>query len=271
MKKIIAVILILGIVILTGCSRIPGIDAQEIPEIPQDSQTESEQKPDDPGKPTGSSEGTQVTGQLSDPSGFEEYGSPKEDGARPPASAPAETAEIPLQSETTVPTQGSQSKPAQDEDYIVIIAPQEEAPTESSAPVQESESSAPVPETTPEPEPTQPPQASEPAPTPEQSAQPTGPEQPTQPAEPEPTPEPTFDVSQWVSFAKSYGQQVGLIYDASATDCWDNPILASSKSVYLERDITSRLERYVRYGYTAFCVWSESLPDGRYNIYIGYA
>jgi len=65
--------------------------------------------------------------------------------------------------------------------------------------------------------------------------------------------------------------QVGLSYDPQATSCWDNPIIASSKSIYLERDITSRLSRYVREGMTAFCVWSEPLADGRYNIYIGYA
>ena len=122
---------------------------------------------------------------------------------------------------------------------------------ESSVPEQTPDDTAPVPDPAqnPDPEPTQPPQTSEPA----------------------PEPEPVFDVSVWVSFAQSYGQQIGLSYDSTATDCWDNPILARAKSIYLERDITSRLDRYVRYGYTAFCVWSEQLPDGRYNIYIGYA
>lgn len=112
---------------------------------------------------------------------------------------------------------------------------------------------------------------------------PTVPAEPAKPTEPEPTqdtepvPEETkeseteFDVSKWVSFAKEYGLKLGLSYDDSATDCWDNPILASSKSIYLERDITSRLNRYANGGMTAFCVWAELRSDGRYDIYIGYA
>ena len=110
---------------------------------------------------------------------------------------------------------------------------------------------------------------SKPAQIPEATSDPTPNPQPE--SIPEPESEPAFDISYWVSFAKTYGQQIGLSYDSQATDCWDNPILASPKSIYLERDISSRLSRYVREGMTAFCVWSEQLPDGRYNIYIGSA
>ena len=85
--------------------------------------------------------------------------------------------------------------------------------------------------------------------------------------EPEP---PAFDVQVWVDFTISYGQQIGLEYDASATDCWDTPITASSQSKYLERDITARLNRYMVHGMTGFSVWAESRPDGKYNLYIGY-
>lgn len=273
MKKIIAVILVLGMVILAGCGRIPDIDAQENPEITQNAQTEPETNLDDIEKSSEPSEGHPVTDKPSDSSGFEAVESPTEDDSQAPEAKPAEDTDIPSQSEPTAPTQESSANPAKGEDYIIVIGPQDKDPTESSVPEQEPENTAPVPEPTqtPDPEPT-PPQTSEPAP-----------EQPTQPVEPEPTPEPTpepapepepepaFDVSVWVSFAQSYGQQVGLSYDSTATACWDNPILASAKSIYLERDITSRLDRYVRYGYTAFCVWSEQFPDGRYNIYIGYA
>ena len=74
----------------------------------------------------------------------------------------------------------------------------------------------------------------------------------------------------WVDFAISYGQQIGLEYDASATDCWDAPITASNQSKYLERDITARLNRYLERGMSGFSVWAESRPDGKYNLYIGY-
>lgn len=83
--------------------------------------------------------------------------------------------------------------------------------------------------------------------------------------------EQAFDVDYWVGFAISYGQQIGLAYDSGVTECWDNPIIASSKSIYLERDITSRLDRYLKRGMTAFGVWAQPRGDGAYDIYIAYA
>lgn len=101
------------------------------------------------------------------------------------------------------------------------------------------------------------------------SSEPTTPPEPV----PEPQPEgtPAFDIQEWISFAQNYGLSVGLIYDSTATGCWDNPIIASSKSVYLERDIKSRLELYAADGITYFCVWAQLRTDGRYDLYIGYA
>lgn len=99
----------------------------------------------------------------------------------------------------------------------------------------------------------------------------------TQPVtEPAPEPEitepeiPEFDIQTWIDYAISYGQQLGFAYDFSATDCWDNPIIASDQSKYLERDITSRLNRYLNRGMTGFCVWTEVRADGKYDFYIGY-
>lgn len=106
--------------------------------------------------------------------------------------------------------------------------------------------------------------------TPAQETQPeTEAEQETEPESSEPE-APAFDVQVWVDFAVSYGQQIGLEYDSSAVDCWDNPIIASSQSKYLERDITARLNRYLNRGMTGFCVWAEARADGKYDIYIGY-
>ena len=61
------------------------------------------------------------------------------------------------------------------------------------------------------------------------------------------------------------------MYYATATDCWDNPIVASERSQYLERDIRSRLELYRADGMTYFCVWAQLRTDGGYDLYIGYA
>lgn len=89
---------------------------------------------------------------------------------------------------------------------------------------------------------------------------------------PAPTPEPEVDIVYWVSYAKSYANSVGLNLNSDAVDCWDNPITANSKSVYLERDITNRLERYAAdEAISDVWIWSEALGNGDYNIYIGYA
>ena len=101
-------------------------------------------------------------------------------------------------------------------------------------------------------------------------------EEPSIPAitEPEPTsePEPTFDIDYWISYAKSTAVSLGLTLDSSATDCWDNPITAKPTCIYLERDISSRLNRYAKdEEITAVWFWYECIGTGSYLIYIGYA
>ena len=65
---------------------------------------------------------------------------------------------------------------------------------------------------------------------------------------------------------------VGLRLESSAVDCWDNPITAGAHSLYLERDIQSRLNRYARdEDITDVWIWAEERPDGSYDLYIGYA
>lgn len=168
---------------------------------------------------------------------FSPAGEPEETQESPEASFPqaTENPAIPTESEQSSDTSSPNQKP--------------EATSGSSEP-------QPLPEPEPNPESETPP-ASEPEDTPS--------------PEPEPEPEaPAFDVQVWIDFAVSYGQQIGLEYDAGATDCWDAPITASSQSKYLERDITSRLSRYLESGMTGFSVWAEVRSDGKYNLYIGY-
>lgn len=125
------------------------------------------------------------------------------------------------------------------------------------------------------------------APTPEETKQPPvlpeGPEktecpkeEPSVPAitEPEsaPEPEPAFDIEHWISYAKSTAVSLGLTLESSTTDCWDNPIIAKPTCIYLERDISSRLNRYAKDGeITAVWIWYECIGTSSYLIYIGYA
>ena len=85
-------------------------------------------------------------------------------------------------------------------------------------------------------------------------------------------PKAEFDVNYWISFAKSYALQIGLEIDETAVDCWDNPTTANADCIYLERDLTHRLDRYKRDDdITAVNIWAESLGNGNYLIYIAYA
>ena len=115
-----------------------------------------------------------------------------------------------------------------------------------------------------------------PAPTPEPPVPTPAPAEPTPaPAEPTPEPvieEPTFDIGYWIGYAQSCAQGLGLRLEISAVDCWDNPIGAGPHSTCLERDISSRLNRYANDpDITDVWVWYESTGNNTYNIYIGYA
>lgn len=157
-------------------------------------------------------------------------------------------------------------QPTEKEKSEAEPAPEQTEPpvqTESQKPAEPAEPQQPQ---EPPAAPTQPPVPSEPEPVPaEPEPIPTEPE-PTQPAQPE------FDVSYWVSYAKSYAQSIGLELDSEAVSCWDNPIIASANSKYLERDLCGMLDKYSRDAdITAVWIWAESRTDASWDIYIGYA
>lgn len=168
----------------------------------------------------------------------------------------------PVSTEPNAPTEAvdpADSMPNEDkhESGPAISSEPVSAPTESKASTPEKDRQAPVlPEK------------------PEKAESPK--EEPSVPAitEPEPTsePEPTFDIEHWISYAKSTAVSLGLTLDSSATDCWDNPITAKQTCIYLERDISSRLNRYAKdEEITAVWIWYECVGTGSYLIYIGYA
>ncbi len=117
------------------------------------------------------------------------------------------------------------------------------------------------------------PPAATPAPTPAPTPEPPTPT--PEPAAPTPEPvieEPTFDIGYWIGYAQSCAQGLGLRLESSAVDCWDNPIGAGPHSTCLERDISSRLNRYANDpDITDVWIWYESAGGSSYNIYIGYA
>lgn len=112
-----------------------------------------------------------------------------------------------------------------------------------------------------------------PAPTPEPPAPtPAPPVATLEPVQPTPEPVPSFDIGYWIGYAQSYAQGLGLRLESSAVDCWDNPIGAGPHSTCLERDISSRLNRYANDpDITDVWIWYESTGNDCYNIYIGYA
>lgn len=94
---------------------------------------------------------------------------------------------------------------------------------------------------------------------------------PSQPVE-DTQPEPEFEISYWITFAKTYAQSIGLNLDAAAVDCWDNPISAGAHCIYLERDIKNRLNRYnADEDITDVWIWAVDLGNASYDLYIGYA
>ena len=114
----------------------------------------------------------------------------------------------------------------------------------------------------PKPAPTQPPAEEPPQSEPQETAPP---EEPIVP---------DFNIQTWIDFAAEYAtsESVGLNLSPDATACWDNPITAGPHSLYLERDIQSRLNRYARdEDITDVWIWAEERSDGSYDLYIGYA
>ena len=168
--------------------------------------------------------------------------------AEPPSSSQPSTKSIPVETDPPVTEKQTEAKP-----------PEEKRPVETepavTVPEKEQETAPPV-ETPKETE------------TPVQEPNPVVETKP----EPKSEPEPVFDINAWISFAKGYAQSVGLVLNPEVVDCWDNPTDANARSIYLERDLSGRLNRYARdEDITDVWIWYDDLGGGEYLIYIGYA
>ena len=81
-----------------------------------------------------------------------------------------------------------------------------------------------------------------------------------------------FDISYWISYAQNYAQSIGLTFDETATECWDNPISANANNKNIGDDIESRLNRYKNIeGFTSVWIWAEKISYAQYELYIVYA
>ena len=235
MKAKIAVLFLVGLLCLTtGCSNTPPITKEPAPV----SSSESKEVPDQT-EPAQATEKAEV----------EKPQSAAQKEAEPTAEATVGVSERNTQTETvSIERESGTTPPTQPSD----------PPQKSDMPERRSETTAP-PETEP------------PAPPATEASKPTEQPQPTEPPTQEPT-EPAFDISYWISFAKSYAESVGLTLNSGAVYCWDNPIDADSGCIYLERDIQSRLNRYAAdEDITDVWIWYESVSANSYRIYIGYA
>ena len=191
-----------------------------------------------------------------------------------PSSSESKLPETPFQTEASdsaasTETAASQQQKAdsQPETPTLTTPPQKVPVSEGKTAVSEPDATEKPQET---PNPTEKPQEiSTPSEPPQQAPEPS--EKPSEAPTPTEPPAPSFDVGSYVGYAQSYGQSIGLSLDSTTTACWDNPIPASAKSLYIERDLSDLLDWYQASGITAFWVWAEDLGGGSYNIYVGYA
>ena len=185
-----------------------------------------------------------TAGELSPPAAEPESSETAEQ--IPPQTAEEKTQETPPKENTVTPP------PAQNEQLI-----ETQTPTQPEQPKPEE----------PKPVPSQPVQPQAPAPTEPAPAEPKLPAE--QPSEAEKAPE--FDIEYWITFAKNYAVSIGLELSPSATECWDNPMIAGAHSKYLERDIKYCLNCYKNIeGFTGMWIWAEPDGNGAYKLYIGY-
>jgi hypothetical protein len=104
-----------------------------------------------------------------------------------------------------------------------------------------------------------------------QTKPPSEPEPNESTKEPEPS-KPEFNIQDWIDFARSYAEDIGLTLNSEAVWCSDDPITASANSKYLQRDLCGTLDKYKRNSdITDVWIWAEQLTESSWAIYIGYA
>ena len=271
MKRIRIIITLLALILLNGCGNEANVPFSES-KAPPDIAAMVQEK--DPGSVT------DVSSQIVIRESAEVIDS------KEPETNPGEFDVIPDSKQPEDESAGSslissqQVSDQSEEDVSESYVPEEDPP--GSRPSEEKSETEQVIESEPEPE-SEPMSESEPEDESEQTSDPSTeeaevetdsePENETEAeSEQEPITKPAFDIEYWISYARDTAAGLGLEFDSSAVDCWDNPITANPDCIYLERDITARLSRYAGdEDITAVWIWYENIGTNRYLIYIGYA
>ena len=257
-KHFLPILRVLLMVLLVGCSQTK--EPPQNPEISSSSVGEiSELKQDENITDESSISTTESTASSTENEVVSEPTESRENEDKKPSSSVSKPTEEPEKKPETSETKPAQSQTEKTEP--------EKKPTETQ-PVKQPEEK--IPETT-KPETTQP-STEQTKPTEDPKPESTPKPEPETQAPETPEPPKAFDIGYWVGYAKNYAQSKGLVLDAAAVDCWDNPIRAGSHCIYLERDIQSRLNRYANdEDITDVWIWAESVGNDCYDIYIGYA
>lgn len=273
MKRIRIIIMLLVLLMLSGCGNEPNIPFSDS-KAPQNTAAASE------GKDSGTI--TDVSSQIVIRESAEQTDSTE------PETKPSEIGVI-LESEqledesarsSVISSQqvSVQSEEEVSEVYVSEEDPPESRPNEEKSETEQAIESEPEPESEPMSEPEtddESEQTSDPPPEEPEEETDSDPETETEAEseqEPITEPEPAFDIEYWISYARDTATGLGLEFDSSAVDCWDNPITANPDCIYLERDIIARLSRYAGdEDITAVWIWYENIGTNKYLIYIGYA
>ena len=273
MKRIRIIIMLLVLLMLSGCGNEPNIPFSDS-KAPQNTAAASEGK--DPGTITDVSSQIVIRESAEQTDSTEPDTKPSEIGVIPESEQlEDESARSSVISSQQV---SDQSEEEVSEVYVSEEDQPESRPNEEKSEIEQTIESEPEPESEPMSEPEtddESEQTSDPPPEEPEENTDTEPENENETeSEPEPITElePAFDIEYWISYARDTAAGLGLEFDSSAVDCWDNPITANPDCIYLERDITARLSRYAGdEDITAVWIWYENIGTNRYLIYIGYA
>lgn len=273
MKRIRIIIMLLVLLMLSGCGNEPNVPFSESKAPPDIVAMEQEK---DPGTITDVSSQIVLRESAEQTDSTEPETKPSESGVIPESEQPEdEGARSSVISSQQV---SDQSEEEVSEVYESEEDPPESRPNEEKSETEQAIESEPELESEPMSEPEtddESEQMSDPQPEEPEEETDSEPETETEAEseqEPITEPEPAFNIEYWISYARDTATGLGLEFDSSAVDCWDNPITANPDCIYLERDITARLSRYAGdEDITSVWIWYENIGTNKYLIYIGYA
>ena len=273
MKRIRIIIMLLVLLMLNGCGNEANVpfSGSNAPPV-----TAAMAQEKDPGSVTDVSSQIVIRESAEQTNGKEPETNPGEINVIPDSKQPEdESAGSSVISSQPV---NDQSEEDVSESYVPEEDPPESRPSEEKSETEQAIESEPEPESEPMSEPEtedESEQTSDPSTEEAEEETDSEPENETEAEseqEPITEPEPAFDIEYWISYARDTATGLGLEFDSSAADCWDNPITANPDCIYLERDITARLSRYAGdEDITAVWIWYENIGTNKYLIYIGYA